>query len=73
MSTSQTVDDRTADENVLANPLVRWALALGSSTIVALIAVLLLEGTVRWIVLGIAVLNVVVEPKILEMAARQEA
>lgn len=68
MSTTQ-----STDENFLLNPRNRWAISLSSAIVLVVVAVLLLDGTMRWLVLGIAVLNVVVEPKILEMAAEQES
>ncbi|GGM44615.1 MULTISPECIES: hypothetical protein [Haloarcula] len=51
------------------NPAIRYGLPLLSATVVAAVAFLFLEGTVRYVALGIAVLEVVVAPQILKQAA----
>ncbi|AUG47968.1 hypothetical protein BVU17_10720 [Haloarcula taiwanensis] len=51
------------------NPIVRYGLPLVSATIVAAVALFLLEGTIRYVALGIAALEVVVVPQILKQAA----
>jgi hypothetical protein len=51
------------------NPAVRYGISFVNATIIAAIAVLLLDGTIRWVALGIAVLELVVTPQILKRAA----
>ncbi|EMA15793.1 hypothetical protein BDK61_2781 [Haloarcula quadrata] len=51
------------------NPAIRYGIPLVSATVVAAVAFLLLEGTIRYVALGIAVLEVVVAPQILKQAA----
>ncbi|EMA18953.1 hypothetical protein [Haloarcula argentinensis] len=51
------------------NPAIRYGLPLVSASVVAAVAFLFLEGTVRYVALGIAVLEVVVAPQILKQAA----
>ncbi|WP_336329115.1 hypothetical protein [Haloarcula sp. CGMCC 1.2071] len=51
------------------NPVVRYGIPLGSATVVAAVAFLFLEGTIRYVALGIAALEVVVTPQILKQAA----
>ena len=50
------------------NPVVRYGLSIISAAIIAVIAIALLEGTIRWVVFGIAVLEVVVTPQVLKRA-----
>jgi hypothetical protein len=52
-----------------ANPVVRYGLSIINALIITAIAFVLLEGTIRWVALGIAVLEVVVTPQILKQAA----
>ncbi|WP_336358295.1 hypothetical protein [Haloarcula sp. CGMCC 1.6347] len=51
------------------NPVVRYGIPLVSATVVAAVAFLFLEGTIRYVALGIAALEVVVTPQILKQAA----
>ncbi|AAV46571.1 hypothetical protein [Haloarcula marismortui] len=51
------------------NPAIRYGIPLVSATVVAAVAFLLLEGTIRYVALGIAVLEAVVAPQILKQAA----
>lgn len=50
------------------NPAVRYGLSIINAAMVAAVALLLLDGTIRLIALGIAVLEVVVTPQILKRA-----
>ncbi|GGK73907.1 MULTISPECIES: hypothetical protein [Haloarcula] len=50
------------------NPIVRYGIPLVSASVVAAVAFLLLEGTIRYVALGIAALEVVVAPQILKQA-----
>jgi len=54
--------------SIFDSPLVRYGISLVNAAIVAVIALTLLEGTVRWVALGIAALEVVVTPQILKHA-----
>jgi hypothetical protein len=51
------------------NPALRYGIPLVSAAVVAAVAFLLLEGTIRYVALGIAVLEVVVAPQVLKQAA----
>ncbi|EMA17119.1 hypothetical protein [Haloarcula amylolytica] len=51
------------------NPVVRYGIPLVSAAVVAAVAFLFLEGTIRYVALGIAALEVVVTPQILKQAA----
>ena len=51
------------------NPALRYGTPLVSATVVAAVAFLFLEGTIRYVALGIAALEVVVAPQILKQAA----
>lgn len=59
--------------NPLESPLVRYGIGLSGALVIAVVAVLFLEGVTRYMALGIAVLDAVVTPKILERAAEQNA
>jgi len=52
-------------------PLVRYGFGLSSAVVLTIIALLFLDGMMRWLVLGIAALEVVVTPQILKLAAEQ--
>ncbi|ELZ96679.1 hypothetical protein [Haloferax sulfurifontis] len=50
------------------SPALRYGLSIINAAIIAGIAFTLLEGTIRWVALGIAVLEVVITPQILKQA-----
>jgi hypothetical protein len=54
--------------SILQNPAVHYGVPLFNAAIIAAIALTLLDGTVRWVALGIAILEVVVAPQILKRA-----
>jgi hypothetical protein len=54
--------------SVLENPIVHYGVPIFNAAIIAAIALTLLDGTVRWVALGIAALEVVVAPQILKRA-----
>ncbi|WP_197431184.1 hypothetical protein [Halorubrum sp. CBA1125] len=45
-------------------------MSLVSAAVIAIIAFVLLEGTIRWVALGIAALEVIVTPQILKHAEK---
>ena len=51
-----------------ASPLVRYGMSFVSAAVVAVVAFTLLEGTIRYVALGIAALELVVTPQILKRA-----
>lgn len=54
------------------NPLVRYMIGFSGSLLIIAIAVLFLEGTIFYLALGIAVLDAVATPKILEYAVEND-
>ncbi|WEL22496.1 hypothetical protein [Halorhabdus sp. BNX81] len=56
------------DDNPLADARVRRLIGLSGAFALAAIAILFLDGTIRWVVLGIAVLDAIVTPYILGLA-----
>lgn len=54
--------------SIFDSPLVRYGISLVNAAIVAVVALTLLEGTIRWAALGIAALEVVAIPQILKHA-----
>ncbi|WP_199723043.1 hypothetical protein [Halobellus sp. Atlit-38R] len=54
--------------SIFDSPVVRYGLSLVNAAIIAIIAFVLLEGTIRWVALGIAALEIVVTPQILKHA-----
>lgn len=56
------------DDNPLADARVRTLIGLSGAAVVAAVAILFLEGTLRWIVLGVAALDAIVTPYILKRA-----
>ncbi|WP_435178249.1 hypothetical protein [Halorussus sp. AFM4] len=57
----------------LERPAVRYGMGFTSAAILAFVAFAFLDGTVRWLVLGMAVLEVAVVPRFLEFTANREA
>ena len=56
----------------LENPMVRYGIGLSGAAIVAFVAVFYLDGVARYAALGVAVLDAVLTPKILEKAAESD-
>jgi hypothetical protein len=63
------MDDEQA--NPLESSLVRTLIALSGASVAAAVGVLFFDGLLRWLIIGIAVLDVIVTPYILKMAAEQ--
>lgn len=57
--------------NPLADRRVRSLMGLFSASIVVAVALLFVDGTVRWIMLGVAAVDLVMTPYILGLAAEQ--
>lgn len=51
---------------IMASPVFRYGYACISAAIIAFIAFAFLDGTIRWVALGIAVIDIVVTPQILK-------
>ncbi|WP_136689540.1 hypothetical protein [Halorhabdus amylolytica] len=56
------------DENPLRDRRVRGLIGLSGAVVVAFVAIFFLEGTIRWVVLGVALLDAIVTPYILGKA-----
>ena len=54
--------------SIFASPAIRYGISFVNAAVIAIIAFTLLEGTIRWVALGIAVLEVIVTPQILKHA-----
>ena len=65
-------ENENEGKSPLENPVVRHGIGLWSAAILVVLAFVYFEGTIRWVLLGVAVLEVVVTPKIIGMAARGE-
>ncbi|MFB6298158.1 MAG: hypothetical protein ABEH56_06530 [Salinirussus sp.] len=59
-------------ENPLANPIVRHGIGVTGAAVVAAVALLYLDGTVRLAALAIAALDLIVTPQILKRAAQSQ-
>ncbi|WP_128476075.1 hypothetical protein [Halorussus pelagicus] len=55
------------------NPVVRYGIAFVQTLLLVVIAFAFLDGTMRWLVLGIAILDLLIVPRILKMSAEQSA
>lgn len=53
------------DGNPLRDRRVRGLIGLSGAVVVAFVAIFFLEGTIRWVVLGVALLDAIVTPYIL--------
>jgi len=60
------------DENPLRDRRVRGLIGLSGAAVVAFVAIFFLEGTIRWVVLGVALLDAIVTPYILGKAVENE-
>ncbi|MFP9190515.1 hypothetical protein [Natronosalvus vescus] len=56
----------STQEHPFENPLYRYAVGISGAAILVFIAVFYLEGLLRYLVLGLAVIDAVLVPKILE-------
>jgi len=54
--------------SIFDSPVVRYGISLVNAAVIAIIAFVLLEGTIRWVALGIAALEIIVTPQILKHA-----
>ena len=54
--------------SIFASPAIRYGISFVNAAVIAIIAFTFLEGTIRWVALGIAVLEVIVTPQILKHA-----
>ncbi|WP_226041881.1 hypothetical protein [Natrinema sp. DC36] len=50
------------------SPAIRYGMGLSSAAILTVVALAFLDGTMRWLVLGLAVLEITVIPQILKRA-----
>ncbi|CCQ33985.1 hypothetical protein HLRTI_002011 [Halorhabdus tiamatea SARL4B] len=60
------------DDNPLADARVRRLIGLSGAAVLAAVAILFLEGSLRWIVLGVAALDAIVTPYILKQAVEND-
>jgi len=58
-------------DSPLRNPVVRHGIGLFGAAMITAVAFLYLDGTLRAVALGVAVLDAVVTPKILERAIEE--
>ncbi|QLK26211.1 hypothetical protein HYG81_00885 [Natrinema zhouii] len=54
--------------SVFDSPAIRYGMGLSSAAILTVVAFAFLDGTMRWLVLGLAVLEITVVPQILKRA-----
>lgn len=50
------------------NPVIRYGMGLSSAAIVAFVAFAFFDGTIRWLMVGFAVIEIVVLPQMLKQA-----
>lgn len=58
----------STQENPFANPLVRHGIGVAGAVTIAFVAFAFLDGTVRLVALGVAVLDLLVTPQVLKRA-----
>ncbi|MFP9062423.1 hypothetical protein ACLI4R_18130 [Natrialbaceae archaeon A-chndr2] len=63
---------QSAQESPFHNPMVRHGVGIGGAALLVFIAVFFLEGTLMYLVLGLAVIDAVLTPRILEMAVEED-
>ncbi|MFC5278428.1 hypothetical protein ACFPM1_06605 [Halorubrum rubrum] len=54
--------------SIFDSPTIRYGISFVNAAVIALIAFAFLEGTIRWVALGIAAIEVIVTPQILKHA-----
>lgn len=54
--------------SIFDSPAIRYSISFVNAAVIALIAFVFLEATIRWVALGIAALEVIVTPQILRHA-----
>ncbi|NEU55854.1 hypothetical protein [Halorussus sp. MSC15.2] len=54
------------------NPAIRYGMGLSSAAVLVFVALSFLDGITRWLVLGMAVLEVVLVPQLLKRAMAQD-
>lgn len=59
------------DENPFADRRVRSVLGLFSATMIAIVAIVFLDGMIRWAMLAFAAFDLVMTPYMLGLVARQ--
>lgn len=64
---------KATDDNPLADKRIRSLIGLSGALVIAIIAIVYLEGIAQWIGLGIAVLDAAVTPYILGLAVEEDA
>jgi hypothetical protein len=57
----------------LERPLVRYGIGFVGATTIAVVAFVFFDGTLRLALLGLAVVDAVVTPQVLRLAAEREA
>ena len=55
-----------------ANPAIRYGMGLSSAAILTFIAFTFLDGITRWVVLGLAVFEIVFVPQLLKRAVAEQ-
>ena len=66
-------ENESLENNPFADSRVRSLVGLMGGIMIAVIAVLFLEGTLMWLALGIAVLDVILTPYLLKMSVEEAA
>ena len=54
--------------SLFEKPSVRYGVALSTSAILVIIALGFLDGTVRWLILGLAIIEIVLFPQLMRLA-----
>lgn len=57
----------------LESPVIRYGIGIISASIAALVAFAFVDGTIRWVILGVAAIDLVVTPQILRLAVENNA
>ncbi|WP_128478395.1 hypothetical protein [Halorussus pelagicus] len=55
-----------------ASPLIRYGMGLSSAAILTFIALTFLDGITRWVVLGLAVFEIVFVPQLLKRVVAEQ-
>ena len=73
VDTDSDIDSDADYDSPFEDPRVRYAFGLGSGAILVAVAFIFLEGTIRWIILGLAIVEVLIVPQVLKLRSRRGA
>jgi hypothetical protein len=66
------MNESKSEENLLENPVFRYGISLVTAAIILVVAFVYFDGVARWLLLGLAIFEVIVLPRRLEKVAKAD-